>query len=345
MKAGKTTLASKFPRSLLIGFERGWSAIPGIKAVGVDRWSDFRKLVNQLKTDEVKELYDNIIIDTGDIAFIACEKYVFNREGVDGYSGIPYGAGYAMVGNEFDAPFREIQNMGYGLIIISHAKEKMVDADTPQEHMKWMPTMSKRGFDVVSKLTDIISYIATRDMPVDPNDPTKGVREERFMFMRDTKQHFAGSRFKYMPPVVRLGFDHLVEAMHSAIDKEAAETDNEYVTEKLDESRRKAGFEDRPFDEIKQEVMTMANTIFRADQTLLQKITSISEGYLGKGKKIDGTTPDQKGMLELISADLKELLEEVLQKQESAAQAESEMVKDGVSELSSETETEVEEEE
>ena len=168
-------------------------------------------------------MYDNIIIDTGDIAFAACEQYIFNREGVNNYSEVPYGGAYAMVEKEFDKPLREIQNMGYGLIIISHAKEKVFDVDTPNEHSKWMPTLSKKGFEVASKLTDIISYIAVREVPVDPANPAKGTKEERFMFMRDTKDYFAGSRFKYIQPVVKLGFNYLVDAIHTAIDKEAEE--------------------------------------------------------------------------------------------------------------------------
>lgn len=31
-KSGKTTIATKFPNHLLLGFEKGWNAIPGAMA-------------------------------------------------------------------------------------------------------------------------------------------------------------------------------------------------------------------------------------------------------------------------------------------------------------------------
>ena len=36
-KTGKTTMASRFPKNLLIAFEKGYNAIDGIKAVDVNK--------------------------------------------------------------------------------------------------------------------------------------------------------------------------------------------------------------------------------------------------------------------------------------------------------------------
>ena len=41
-KVGKTTLASKFPKNLLIAFEKGYNAIDGVKAVDISTWADFK---------------------------------------------------------------------------------------------------------------------------------------------------------------------------------------------------------------------------------------------------------------------------------------------------------------
>lgn len=38
-KTGKTTLACQFPKNLLLGFEHGWNAIAGAKAVDITKWS------------------------------------------------------------------------------------------------------------------------------------------------------------------------------------------------------------------------------------------------------------------------------------------------------------------
>lgn len=67
-KSGKTTLASKFPKNLLIAFEKGYNAIDGIRAVDINTWSDFKLVLRQLKLAEAKQMYDTITIDTTTIA-------------------------------------------------------------------------------------------------------------------------------------------------------------------------------------------------------------------------------------------------------------------------------------
>ena len=68
-KTGKTTIASKFPKALLLAFEKGYAAIPGIIAQPINSWSEFKKVLKQLKEEKAKELFETIILDTGDIAY------------------------------------------------------------------------------------------------------------------------------------------------------------------------------------------------------------------------------------------------------------------------------------
>ena len=67
-KTGKTTLASKFPKNLLVAFEKGYNAIDGIKAVDINRWADFKQVLRQLEKSEAREMYSTITIDTTTIA-------------------------------------------------------------------------------------------------------------------------------------------------------------------------------------------------------------------------------------------------------------------------------------
>ena len=96
---GKTTTASKFPNSLLLAFEKGYNALAGVYAQPINSWSEFRKVLRQLKDESVKEKFSTIIIDTLDIAYDYCEKYICanaprSKEqgggfGVDSISDIP----------------------------------------------------------------------------------------------------------------------------------------------------------------------------------------------------------------------------------------------------------------
>lgn len=64
MKTGKTTTAAKFPKALLLAFETGYLAIPGVMAQPINKWSEFKQVLKQLKDERAHEAYSNIIIDT-----------------------------------------------------------------------------------------------------------------------------------------------------------------------------------------------------------------------------------------------------------------------------------------
>ena len=81
--AGKTTMGSQFPKPLLLAFERGYNAIPGIVAQDVASWSEMKQVLRQLDDPEIKETFKTIVIDTVDRASAACEKYICNQIGVE----------------------------------------------------------------------------------------------------------------------------------------------------------------------------------------------------------------------------------------------------------------------
>lgn len=41
-KVGKTTFASKMPDCLLLAFERGYNALPGVFAIDITSWGDVK---------------------------------------------------------------------------------------------------------------------------------------------------------------------------------------------------------------------------------------------------------------------------------------------------------------
>ena len=59
-KSGKTTIASKFPNSLLLAFEKGYNALAGIKAQPINSWAEFLKVYRQLKDSKVQEMFETV---------------------------------------------------------------------------------------------------------------------------------------------------------------------------------------------------------------------------------------------------------------------------------------------
>ncbi len=310
-KSGKTTTATKFPRHLLLAFEKGYNAIPGAMAQPINSWAEFRKVLTQLKDPKVKEQFETIIIDTVDIAYSYCEKYVCANApradggfGVDNISDIPYGKGYTMVGQEFDESLRKIAQLDYGLVMISHATDKVFKDESGAEYNRIVPTLDKRAKNIVSRMVDLYGYsrIVTDD---------KG-HEVTKLFLRGTTRYEAGSRFKYTPDYIDFNYNALVDAIGEAIDKQAAEDGKEFFTD-----NRQNLYEDTTleldFDELMGTFKSIIGEITskatdeEMETIYAPRITQIVERYLGKGRKVGDMSREQTEALSLIVADLKEL--------------------------------------
>ena len=311
-KSGKTTTASKFPNSLLLAFEKGYNTLAGVMAQPINNWSEFKQVLRQLKTDEAKEAYSTIIVDTADIAYDYATKYICDNTkrndggfGVDNIAVIPFGKGYSLVAQEFDECLRSIVQMNYGLVLISHATDKTFKDENGSEYNKIVPTLDKRATNIVSRMTDIIGY--SRAVTDD-----KGVESVK-LFMRGTQRYMAGSRFKYTPDYIDFNYDNLVKAIADAIDKQAATEGEEYFT-----NESKNLYEDTTkelnFDDLMEQFQTIVSNLMNStDEEEFQKywqprLTETIEKYLGKGNKISNCNRTQVEAVSLIVSDLEELV-------------------------------------
>lgn len=311
-KTGKTTTAVKFPKHFLLAFEKGYSAIPGAMAQPINSWSEFRQVLRQLKTDQAKEAFETIIIDTADIAYDYCVKYICANNNVDTVGDLPYGKGYGLVEKEFDECLRQIVQMGYGLVVISHETDKTFKNENGSEFNKIVPTLDKRANNVLARMCDIIGY--TRSVA-----DAEG-KEKVMMFMRGTSRFEAGSRFKYTPDYIELSYDNLVKAIGDALDQQMNEDGKELFTDER-ENVHIDTTSNLDFDELMKEFSTIvANIPGSSDGTgetedgkkfkeyWQPRIAQIIEKYLGKGHKVKDCTRDQVEALDLIVADLKEIV-------------------------------------
>jgi len=311
-KSGKTTTATKFPNHLLLAFEKGYNAIPGAMAQPINSWSEFRKVLRQLKEPEVQARFETIIIDTADIAYDYCEKYICANNGVDAIGDIGYGKGYTLVGKEFDEALRSIVQMNYGLVLISHATDKTFTDEAGKEYNQIVPTLGTRPRNIVSRMCDIIAY-SRSVQDAEGHVSTK-------LFMRGTPRYVAGSRFKYTPDYIDFTYNDLVKAIGDAIDKQAAEDGSEYFTDKTNNLYVDTSKE-LDFDALMKEFGNIIANIPGSSDGKAEtedgikfrdywqpRITQIIETYLGKGKKIKDCTRDQVEAVDLIIADLRELI-------------------------------------
>ena len=300
-KNGKTTIACQFPGALLLAFEKGYSTIGGVLAQPINSWSEFKKLFVEFKDPAVKERYQTIVIDTADIAYSYCEKYICTRESDAKHSyqnvaDIPYGKGYSMAMDEFDECIRKILQLGYGLVIISHDQDKTMKNENGEEYNQIIPTLDKRARLVCERTCDIIGYCRE----VEDQEGHKTVR----MFMRETSRYVAGSRFKYTPDSIELSYDNLVKAIADAIDEQErvskGSTTDTYSSLHTDDV-------EYDFPALMKEVQQTVGARMSGHPEMEHKIVSIVDKHLGKGKKVSDCTPDQAALVDLILYDLKHL--------------------------------------
>lgn len=293
-KVGKTTLASHFPKNLLIAFEKGYNAIDGIIAQDVSKWADFKLVLRQLEKPEAQEKFDTITIDTATIAYEKCEQFICAQNGVQSIADIPWGQGYAKTKQEFENCLRKITMLGYGLVLISHIETRKEKIDDEHEREILAPSMPKRCYEVVNQIVDIIGYIAT-EWDDEGNS-------QRWLYTRQTPTIMAGSRFKYLAPKIKLGYDELVEAINAAIDKQR-ELDGATVVDKTETKTE----EKLNFDTIRQEAEVLWGNLVGKDPANADRILKKVEMIFGRKVKLSEITEDQVDLFNLVLIDMKEM--------------------------------------
>ncbi|MGE8033892.1 hypothetical protein B1B04_09390 [Lysinibacillus sp. KCTC 33748] len=298
-KVGKTTIASQFPKALLLAFEKGYNALAGVMAQNVTKWADFKKVLRQLENAQVKEKFETIIVDTADLSYASCEKFILQREGVDKIGDIPYGGGYKLVRDEFDTVLRSIPMMGYGLVMISHAQVQTITAEDGAEYSKTVPTLTKQPRGIVLSMADIIGYAKSIE---------REGESKTALFLRGTQQFEAGSRFKHTPPVIKFEYEALVKAIADAIEKEEVEKGQTTVVEKG--VNLYAEEELLSFEDLKTEIKDLTAKLVEKQGANVAKKTmnNLVELHLGKSRTLKDVTESQIEQLSLIAYDLKQML-------------------------------------
>ena len=295
-KTGKTTLATQMDGSLLLAFEPGYHALPGVIAQDVLTWGEMKQIYRELKKPEVQAIYKSVIIDTIDIAADRCKKYICQQNGIEDLGDLGYGKGWTKFKDEFNEVFRGLTQLGYAVFFIGHHKEVTITDVAGQDHIVIRPALSNSTREVIAGMADIYGYahqVAKDKMSVLTLRDTSGVIE-------------CGCRFKYIPTEITLNYQNLVTAIQEAIDKEAAENNNAYVT---DDRLEVPTVQKYDFEALKKEFGEIVGELIQKDREKYSpQITRIVEKYLGRGKKVIEATAEQAEFVYLIVREVKDEL-------------------------------------
>ena len=298
-KVGKTSFAASFPRNLLLAFEKGYNAIGGVRAADINKWSDAKLVLRQLEKPEAKAMYDTVTIDTVSIAWSLCEEFVCAQAGVQKINEIPWGQGYTQLTQEFEAFLRKITMLGYGLVLITHVDVRRETVGN-NEIEYYSPSLNKRCYPICNRIVDIIGYI---DVVWDENG-----NGERWFYTRKTPTIMAGSRFKYLAPKIKFGYNELVNAIADAIEM-SEKFDGAVVVDTIEHKAEEV----LNYNALRAEAAELWGKLVTNDEAgeeMARRILKRVEMIFGRPIKLSEITEDQVDLFNLVILDMRDLAAE-----------------------------------
>lgn len=259
----KTTVASNFSKPLLLATEVGYSFIPGVKAIDIETWYQFKEVVNQLKQPEAKAMYDTVIIDTVSLLSDKAEKYILNKFGVTALGDVEWGKGWQSYKKELSETFNYIAQMGYGIVFIAHAK------DTRDEHGKVIsaaPSLDGSTQTIVNALVDFIFFLN--------KETDESGKETVYAYSELPSEFITKSRLRGLPRRFEFVYDNVDAVIQKAIAENLGGTKVEIVdkVERVEKVKK-------PLEELINEIRELA--MKASDLGAMDKVENIIRDALG----------------------------------------------------------------
>lgn len=208
-----------------------------------------------------------------------------------------------MLKQEFSEFWREITLLGFGILFIAHSKDKPTEMRTEDGETitAVCPDLPNQCYTIINSIVDIIGYLQVQMNP----DGTS----ERFLYTRSTPTVFAGSRYQYLAPKIKFGYQELVDAIGDAIDM-AVEKDGAQVTDHTEMAQIK----ERPFPEVMNEAKEIwmkyleVGTEEEKDQRLMIMKDIIKRVFGSEDFKLSQAVPSQSSLVEYFIDEVKQLM-------------------------------------
>jgi len=211
-KVGKTTICSQFggkeSEVLFFASESGhkfqevykWKTTKGDEPTN---WEHFKECCKELILDKDKHNYSCLVVDTVDNLYKWVTDYVNKRKGIEHESDLKFGKGYSAIKTEFMRPVLSLAQHGFGIIFISHAKDR--DKEVGNVTINYTDTnLSGSAGKVISGLCDFILYF---HLDLDGR---------RFIRTKGNKAVNAGDRSGKLPEIIEMDSTKLIKALKEA---------------------------------------------------------------------------------------------------------------------------------
>lgn len=295
---GKTTWALKmFPeKSLILGAEFGWKGIPGAIGVPVPDYYTLLQYVDQLDTDEAREMYDTLIIDTTTKIGELIENYILSMYGKDTLSECKsHGGAYPLINRYYNLAFNRLKARGYNFVYICHAGTEEVKNEKGEViGQKYKPKMSDRINSLIEPEVDFTFFL------------TLNSNGERIIVTDNTPKN-VGKQRTNLPKIIPMDIE-VFKAEYVKGVKEKGK--NSVIDEKIENNV--VGFkpQERGYKEVIAEIKKLGQEA--AKRGKLNDATAIVNNRLGKDdngvqRTLDDCTQENIQMLETIILELKKI--------------------------------------
>ncbi len=214
-KIGKSTFCSKAEDALFLATEPGLNSLD-VHQVNIQSWRALLNVCGDLAKGDHK--FKTVIIDTIDNAYNMCNDYICAKYGVEHVgdhinklgekSGLDFGKGWAMLAKEFNRVLTRLAFLPYGLILISHSKERDIKKMT-MEQTRICPTLPDAASKIVTGLVDIILYC-----DIELSTDSDGVVTSRRVFRtKPSTDYDAGDRTCKLPETMLMDYNLFVETL------------------------------------------------------------------------------------------------------------------------------------
>ena len=207
-KIGKSGMASQFPDAIFFECEPGLNHLEVFK-VPTYTWESFLETCKLVAAGNHQ--FKTIVIDTADNAFKFCSDFVCAKHSIEYEGDMGHGKGWALVKNEWHRVLTRLASLPYGLILISHAQDKMIETRTG-EYTKTVPSLPDRARNVVLGLVDMILYCEA----IPRRDATNNIIVDRVMRTKPHPTYEAGDRTGRLPDVLPLDYEAFAKAYTAA---------------------------------------------------------------------------------------------------------------------------------
>ena len=252
----KTSVAAKFPGSLIIATENGYKFINGVIAQRVTSRNEVKQVYRQLKQQEVMDKFKTIIFDRADSLYEYCKQYICSIKNISDLGDLAYSAGYTAARREFNSIIKGIESLGYGMVFITHDKVDM-EKQTKQD-------LENNAAKVLRGYADFTFLLKKETIDGAETVIAYSQKDES-----DTK-----TRARYFAPSFEFTYENLCKELKSAIDKQIQ-------MEGIEVKVQKAKVEEqRTFAEVQESVIKMYTHFIQIEHAELPNIEAVIAGQM-----------------------------------------------------------------